>query len=227
MNSIKPFFARFSSPDWQIRVEKKDGWAFVEITDHFSSLRTNQTILYLDLLESVFTPSKKVYLSQKVDQWQWKVGNCQKFADRIQENFSADVSLSSDFDSPNLPKADDREFVLHTISPFSRSMWKEVVRFGMFNLPNFAYNLDELTNILPNSLLDINKVIVSWFHLKTSDGELLNILKAISPLFLTIDSHLCFCISNDKEFDKLMETVNHLSEKYSLKPAIKQSTIQA
>jgi hypothetical protein len=227
MNSLKPFLSRFSSPNWQIRVEKKDGWNFVEITDHFSSLRANQTILYLDLLESVFTQYKEVYLSQKVDQRQWNVGNCKNFADRIQENFSANVSLSSDFDSPNLPEVDDREFVLHTINPFNRGMWQEIVRFGMFNLPNFAYSLDGLTDTSPNSLFDINKVIVSWFHLKTDNSEFAKILKTVSPIFLTIDGHLCFFVSSGKEFDKLIETLNRLSERHSLKPVIKQSTIQA
>lgn len=227
MNSIKPFLSRFSSPNWQIRVEEKDGWNFVEITDHFSSLRANQRILYLDLLESVFTQCKEVYLSQKVDQWQWNVGDCKKFANGIQENFSAKVSLSKDFDFPNLPDSDNREFVLHTISPFNRGMWQEIVRFGMFNLPNFAYSLDGFIDTSPNSLFDINKVIVNWFNLKMGDGEFAKILKTASPLFLTIDSHLCFFVSNDKEFDKLMETLNRLSEKHSLKPVIKQSTIQS
>ena len=227
MNSLKPFLSRFSSPDWQIRVEKKDGWNFVEITDHFSSLRANQTVLYFDLLESVFTQCKEVYLSQKVDQWQWNVGDCKKFADRIHENFLANMSLSTDFDLPDLPESGDREFVLHTISPFNRGMWQEIVRFGMFSLPNFAYSLDRLTDTSLNNLLDINKVIVSWFNLKTGDGEFAKILKTANPIFLTIDGHLCFFVSNDKEFDKLMETLNHLSERHSLKPAIKQSTIQA
>lgn len=222
MNSLKPFLSRFSSPNWQIRVEKKDGWNLVEITDHFSSLRANQTILYFDLLESVFTQCKEVYLNQKVDQWQWNVGDCTKFADRIHENFLANVSLSTDFDLPILPESDDREFVLHTISPFSRSMWQEIVRFGMFSLPNFAYSLDRLTDTSLNNLFDINKVIVSWFNLKTGDSEFAKILKTASPIFLTSDGHLCFLVSNDKEFDKLMEMLNRLSERHSLKPVIKQ-----
>jgi hypothetical protein len=225
MNWFKSFLSRLRSSNWLIRVEQKDDWLFVEITDHFSLLRENQAILYFDLLESVFAPCEKVSLSQKIDQWQWKVGDCKNFADRIQKNFSVKVSLSSDFDLPTLPESDDREFVLHTVSPFNRAMWQEIVKFGMFNLPNMAYGLDELFDGSSNSVFDINKGVMSRFNLKTNDDEFAKFLKMTSPIFLTIDGHLCFCFSDKKNVNELLKTVNELGEKYSLKPIIEQGQI--
>ena len=222
MNWYKSFLSHLSSPNWPIRVEQKDDWVLVEITDHFSSLRANQAVLYFDLLESVFARCAKVSLSQKIDQWQWQVGDCKQFANNIQKNFSAKVNLSSDFDSPNLPESDDRKFVLHTVSPFNRALWQEIVKFGMFNLSNMAYSLDGLPDGSSNSLFNINKGIVSWFNLKTSDGGFATFLKMTSPIFLTIDGHLCFCFSDKKSVDELLKTVNELGEKHSLKPVIEQ-----
>ena len=171
MNAIKSFLSRLTSSNWLIHVEGKDGWTLVEVTDHFSSLRANPTALFFDVLESVFADFKEVSLSQKVDQWQWKVGDCKLFANRIQQSFSTTVSLSSDFDSSILPESDDREFVLHIVHPFNRVLWQEIVRFGMFNLPNMAHSLDGLPDGWQNKLLDINRGIVSWFNLKIDDAE--------------------------------------------------------
>ena len=219
MNSIKLFLAQSSSPDWPIRVEQKPGWNMAEITDHFSSLRASLEILYFDLLESVFAECKNVYLCEKEDQR--IVGDCKKFANKIWEDFSVGVNLSSDFDSSKLPEPNDREFVLHVISPFNRTLWQEIVGFGAYNLPNFAYSLDGMNDTSLKNLFEINNNIVSWFELRINDSEFAKILKIASPVFLTIDRHLCFFFSSNAEFDELMKTLSVVAERHSLKPVIK------
>ena len=208
------------SQKWPIRLSRLDTWTFLEVTDHYSSIWANTVDLNFAVVEAAFSDFEVVALSQRVDQWQWEVGNCRSFSEEIRSDFSINVELSTELHKSGSPQDDAREYTLHIIAPYQQALWRKVARFGMFNLANIAYGLDSVPNNWPEVIYEFNKRVVSWFRLETSDNEFVKSLSQVDLIFMTIDNHLCFCFSNFIEVEDFIEAINDIGEEHSLRPVV-------
>jgi hypothetical protein len=204
--------SKFLEKIWVIRVHRSGTWGFVEITDHKIG-----RIVYLDLLEDVLKTYKQIVLCQKVDTKQWRIGDRKQFFAKIQQSTSATITTTSDFDSITPSKDNDEVFVINVSTTFHRGLWEQVFGTGGFNLPNISFAFNEWTENWNEETGRLNKVVYSWFHLKSSDSELIKLLEQVELICLTIDGHLWFCLKDEKDINRLLLSVDKLATARSIK----------
>lgn len=206
---------------WCINIRQMVGFVWVEITDP-PFMWVDLQDMYIDLLDRIFQRYKVVALSQKVDERQWNIGDREQFVNKIRQKLSMRATITADYGEPHPPKQTDDCFVIHTVGAFDRSLFQEVIRFGMVELPNITYGLTSIPEVWPLEIFEWNKIFISWFRLKASSSALLRIIEQVDLLCFTIDGHLSFGLPEGSELERILASVVELAHERSLEPVIEQ-----
>ncbi len=208
-----------------MRVRVADGFVLAEVTDPPFELVHAEEV-YIALIERAFGNKGILSISQKIDVTQWRIrepiGEPGRFADDIRQRFTTRAVLTADYDDPTPPPLHSDIFVIHVVNSPDRGLLQTVLGFGMFNLPNIIYALRAVPQNWPQEILEWNRTIVTWFHLKASDAAVGRLIQEVGSICLTIDGHLWFGFQGRRELDSLLTHVNELAQVYALELKVEE-----
>jgi hypothetical protein len=217
---MKYLFPAKSKP-WYTYVRRTEDFITVEITDP-PFVWKDHLDLYIDLLDRIFQDYQIVALSQMIDERQWwkDIGDRCDYVDAIRQRFSVQAAVTACYDKPDLPGETSHSFVVHVVGRLDRSLLRELLGFGMTDLPNIAYGLRSMPESWLLEILSWNKVFVGWFRLREPDTTLVRLIEQTGLLFWTADGHLSFGLSNDSGVERILAFAEDLAQEWGLSPVI-------